>query len=224
MEPFVSPEQTSKPSDQNGELERFCQVVVCSRLEASQHVLWLIARRQHQQRHELSSLPQFCRNLETTLSGKHHIKNDQVERPVRREEQGERGLAVTRNLDLISLGFEIETEAIGEVFLVLHYQNAGHLVLASDGEGNTVCPLCLCVSCILGPRKHNGEGAPQPLSRAFRENSASVAFDYGPDNEEPEPRALHLHDHPRGNAIEPFEDMLELSTSNADTAVGDADR
>src|SRR5215467_10637910 len=45
----------------------------------------------------------------------------------------------------------------------------------------------LCVSCILGLRKHNGEGAPQPLSRTFRENSASVAFDYGPDNEEPEP-------------------------------------
>src|SRR5215831_21008353 len=101
MEPFVSPEQTSKPSDQDRELERFCQVVICSRFEASQHVLWLIARRQHQQRHELSCLPQFCRNLETALSRKHHIKNDQVESLVRRQEQGQRSLAVTRNLDLI---------------------------------------------------------------------------------------------------------------------------
>src|SRR5262249_18850241 len=62
IEPFVSPEQTAKPSDQDRELERFCQVVICSRFEAAQHVLRLIARRQHQQRHELSRLPQFGRN------------------------------------------------------------------------------------------------------------------------------------------------------------------
>src|SRR5439155_4154573 len=79
------------------------------------------------------------------------------------------------------------------------------------------------VGIVLGPRKHDCEGAPHPLAGAFGENATAVPFDNGAHDEEPEPGALHVRHDACGDAVEPPEDALELSARDANTAVGDAD-
>ena len=52
----------------------------------------------------------------------------------------ERGLPGLHHFHLIALGFQIETQALGQVLLVFDYQNSAHLAIGSCSTKVLPCP------------------------------------------------------------------------------------
>src|SRR5579883_560121 len=126
FEPGAAAQETADARDENRELERFRQVVVRSGSEAAQHVLRMAARSEHQGRDELAGAAELLDNGKAVLAGQHHVQNEEIGRLSAIEEAGQGVLAGRRDLHRIAFFFQVVAQAVGQVLLVLHHQDARH--------------------------------------------------------------------------------------------------
>ena len=124
--PAAAAEQAVDAREEDGQLERLGEVIVGAGLEPAQHVVGAAAGGEHQDRHVLPGGPQLRGRLETVLAGQHDVEDDDVERLVAFEQQGQRLLAVVGHGDVMAFGLEVEAQAVGDVRLVVHDEDAAH--------------------------------------------------------------------------------------------------
>ena len=84
------------------------------------------ARGQHQNRNELADGSKLRRNRESVLAGQHDVENDGVERLPIGQQHAERAFAVGHNRRLVSLGFEVEPQAVRDVLFVFDDEDPAH--------------------------------------------------------------------------------------------------
>ena len=165
-------EEGADSRDQHVQLEWFGQVVVRSRLEALHHVVGAPARRQHQDRHIVAFAPQVARHIESVDARQHHVEHDEIDRVFGGSNAVQRLLAGVDDLGVVTFGFEIEAEPVGQVELVFDDENSAHAegavgscsvkVLPCPGPGlsaNTRPP------CFLATELTMNRPSPVPLIR-----------------------------------------------------------
>ena len=118
----MPPQQALDPRQQLGEVERLGDVVVGAELEAVDHVVRLVARREHEDRREVAVLAQPLADLEAVDLGQPDVEQDEVVAP--RLGGGQPGAAVAGDVDVVLLAVQVDAEALGEGFLVLDEQDA----------------------------------------------------------------------------------------------------
>ena len=119
----MAAEQALDAGQQLGEVERLGDVVVGAELEAVDHVVRLVARREHEDRREVAVLAQPLADLEAVDLGQADVEQDQVVAP--RLRRGQAGAAVAGDVDVVVLAVQVDAEALGEGLLVLDQQDAG---------------------------------------------------------------------------------------------------
>ena len=123
-----------------GQIERFGQIVVRAGGEALQHVGGVSARGQDQRRHELTGMAHVRNHFEAALARQHHIEHDDIEILRRRQKQRQCRFTAVDYVDLIAFGFQIEAQAVGQMLLVFHYENAAHFAIGNCSVNVLPCP------------------------------------------------------------------------------------
>ena len=124
--PAAPPQQTVDARQENGQVERLGKIVVGPCFESTQNVSRAPARGQHQNRNELADGSKLRGDRKSVLAGQHDVEDDGVERLPVDQQHAERAFAVGHNRRLVSLRFEVEPQAVGNVLLVFDDQDPAH--------------------------------------------------------------------------------------------------
>ena len=100
----------------------------------------MAARGQHQSGNELPRVAQFPHHREPVLAGQHHIQHHHVEPLRARQQPFERRFPRLHHFHPIALGFQVETQALGQVHFVFHYQDSAHLAIGNCSAKVLPCP------------------------------------------------------------------------------------
>ncbi len=100
----------------------------------------MCARSEHQGGDELTTGAQLGHHRETVFARQHDVKHQQIEIAGFRQKQLERGLTRVHHLGAVTLGLQIEAQAIGQVLFVFDHQDAAHLATGSCRMKVLPCP------------------------------------------------------------------------------------
>jgi hypothetical protein len=126
-QPLLTAKESADARDQDRQFERLRQIIIGSGREAFKDVFRAAARGQHERGNEVAGLAQLGNHRKTVLAGQHHIQDYDVEEGLlsgRRgaagigQQQPQRGFSGFDCLHLVTFGFEIEAQAVGQVLLV----------------------------------------------------------------------------------------------------------
>ena len=74
--------------------------------------------------------------LEAVLARQHHVEDHDVHRQLVVEEQRQRVLAVVGDGHFVAFGLEVEAQAVGEMRLVVHDEDAAHADLGCNATAS----------------------------------------------------------------------------------------
>src|SRR5579883_1930201 len=131
--PDLAPQESLDASEQLLEIERLREIVVGPGLDARDHVLRVVARREHEDRRPVALTAPVARDLHAVGAGEHDVEDDEVEALLAEELEGL--VALVEDLDLEALVLEVEPEALRYVLLVLDEQDLAHA--AAPGASGT---------------------------------------------------------------------------------------
>jgi hypothetical protein len=115
--------------------ERLRHVVVGARIEPSDTVFDLIARREHQHRYTVTAAADPTADLEPVDHGHQDVEDDRIRLAVAvRLEALERLLAVGSQLDLVALELEGPAEGLTHGPFVVHDQNLHSTIVVAEAE------------------------------------------------------------------------------------------
>jgi creatinine amidohydrolase/Fe(II)-dependent formamide hydrolase-like protein/GNAT superfamily N-acetyltransferase len=128
--PAAPGEQIADHGQQFVEFERLLQVDVGARIEAADAVLDQRPGREHHHRQVAPPPADGGAHVIAAHPGQHDVEHDQVDRRTGGIHDGESRLAVAHRRDGVALRLEVELDPVGEVLLVLDYEDVGHGVTA----------------------------------------------------------------------------------------------
>src|ERR1017187_8860538 len=131
LQPLTPAQQAADAGDEDGEFKGLGQVIVGSGGKAAQDIFGMAARGEHQGWNELTGLTQLGHYREAVDAGQHDIEDHHVESRGLAFEQRQRGFPGVHQLHFPAFRLQIEAQAAGQVLLVFHHENAGHLATGS---------------------------------------------------------------------------------------------
>ena len=124
--PDVAAQQRVDSREQNRQLERLRQVVVCARGKSAQDVFGAAARRQHQDRGEPASRAHLGCHAEAVDAGQHHVEHHQIDAARVGRHEIQRRFAGVRDDHVVAVRLEVEPQPRGDVRLVFDDDEFGH--------------------------------------------------------------------------------------------------
>jgi hypothetical protein len=116
--PHGAAEEGFDADEEDREVEGLGEVVVCAGFEAFEDVFGAGAGGEHEDGGEALGVAQGAGDDEAVGAGEHTVEDDGGDLFRRGEEVGEGGVAVGLVVSAVSLGGEVEEQALGEVLFV----------------------------------------------------------------------------------------------------------